>query len=729
MTEETFGTYRIEELLGRGGMGEVHRAYDTTHDRIVALKRLSPGYHDDEDYRARFRREARIVARLREPHVIPIHAYGEIDDRLYLDMRLVEGSDLSDLINGRTLEPARAVRIVEQVASALDAAHADGLVHRDVKPSNILVAAGDFVYLVDFGIARSSSPAATSLTASGSVVGTLDYMAPERFESGPVDGRADVYALACVLFACLAGRRPFTAEGTAAQIWAHMKEEPPKASPLNPAVPAALDGVIARGMAKSPDDRYATAGEFARAAAQALTGAAAAVGMAGLAGLAGPATPPGGQVVPGAAAVAGGQVGAGALGGQAGSGAAPGGQVEPGAGAARGGQAGAGPATPPGGQAVPGAAGVAGGQVGAGALGGQAGSGAAAAPGGAVPPGGHVGHAASPLPQSGHATPAASNPPAGPSGSAAPQTPPGGQFVHGAPAAHATPQTPPAGQPVPGGHATPPGGWQRAVAQGPLGSAQFPRPTTPQQGPPAFHTGPHPVHPQPYPPTRSGTTSRAKRVALVGGVVAVVAGIVATALIIGNRQNVLGSGTSTSTSASSTTTTTTTSSVPPTTTTTRTPQDDALLAALPEVFKTAVNSCLPVKPDNGPVAVVQCTKANGPDDNIYAKPAEAEFRLFADRAAQDAYFLGLVTSRGIPRRDDRGGCRPKVDAIHYALYYRNTSGALPGEFTTCFIADGNAQVWWVDSKTLTIGVLKRPGDINVLDKLDLWWNSMILTKY
>src|SRR5687768_3336560 len=271
MTEETFGPYRIEQLLGRGGMGEVHRAYDTVHDRVVALKRLSTGNHSEEEYRARFRREARIVARLREPHVIPIHAYGEIDGRLYLDMRLVEGSDLSDVIREGPVDPARAVRIVEQVASALDAAHADGLVHRDVKPSNILVTSGDFVYLVDFGIARSVSPSATGLTAAGTVVGTLDYMAPERFEGGPVDGRADVYALACVLFACLTGRRPFTADGTAAQIWAHLYVAPPKTSSLNPAVPAALDDVIAKGMAKKPADRYATAGAFARAAAQAAT--------------------------------------------------------------------------------------------------------------------------------------------------------------------------------------------------------------------------------------------------------------------------------------------------------------------------------------------------------------------------------------------------------------------------------------------------------------------------
>ena len=269
MTAETFGPYRIEALLGRGGMGEVHRAYDTAHDRVVALKRLSAQFNDDADYRARFRTESRIVARLREPHVIPIHAYGEIDGHLYLDMRLVEGQDLTDLIDS-PLEPRRAVRIVEQVASALDAAHADGLVHRDVKPSNILVAAGDFVYLVDFGIARSSSPTATHLTASGDVVGTLDYMAPERFKGGPVDGRVDVYALACVLFTSVTGRRPFGGDTTAAQIWAHMQEPPPHASHFNPDVPPALDEVIVKGMAKDPEQRYPTAGALAAAAAAAL---------------------------------------------------------------------------------------------------------------------------------------------------------------------------------------------------------------------------------------------------------------------------------------------------------------------------------------------------------------------------------------------------------------------------------------------------------------------------
>lgn len=518
MTEETFGPYRIEQLLGRGGMGEVHRAYDTVHDRFVALKRLSTGNHNDAEYRARFRREARIVARLREPHVIPIHAYGEIDGRLYLDMRLVEGTDLADVIREGAIEPARAVRIVEQVASALDAAHADGLVHRDVKPSNILVTAGDFVYLVDFGIARSVSPSATGLTAAGSVVGTLDYMAPERFEGGPVDGRADVYALACVLFACLSGRRPFTADGTAAQIWAHLYVAPPKTSSLNPAVPAAMDDVIAKGMAKKPADRYATVGALARAAAQALTSPA-----------------------------------------------------------------------------------------------------------------------VTPEPQ------------------------------REAPAA-------------------------------------------------ALHNETVPVHPEPPTVAQPGIESRVKQAALVGSTVAVLAGMVAISLYFGNGDRTRGSGTTTTTTTSATTTATT-----------RSPQVDALLAALPAVYRGA-DSCSPVTPDGGAIAAVRCGKPNSSSDPVGPPPAEAEFRLFGDRAAQDAFFQTLVTSRGIPRDDEAGRCRPKIDLVHYSFYRRvNSSGPLPGEFATCFLAGGNAQIWWVDTRTLAIGAVKRPGDVDTLDSLDIWWSEEVLS--
>ncbi|MEU4524186.1 protein kinase [Amycolatopsis sp. NPDC024027] len=268
---EQFGPYRIEGLLGRGGMGEVHRAYDTAHDRVVALKLLSEPFVTDEAFRARFRRESQIVARLREPHVIPIHAYGEIDGRLYLDMRLVEGRDLKELLADGPLDPARAAGIVTQVAGALDAAHADGLVHRDVKPSNVLVTSADFVYLVDFGIARSMTAEGTSITGTGNVIGTLDYMAPERFGDAPITGLVDVYALACVFFECLTGHRPFPAEGAAAQMGAHLTAPPPVLSRARPGLPPALDAVVARGMAKNPADRYPTAGAFADAVRAAVT--------------------------------------------------------------------------------------------------------------------------------------------------------------------------------------------------------------------------------------------------------------------------------------------------------------------------------------------------------------------------------------------------------------------------------------------------------------------------
>ncbi|GAB3136712.1 serine/threonine-protein kinase [Amycolatopsis stemonae] len=288
---EQFGPYRIEGLLGRGGMGEVHRAYDTAHDRVVALKLLSDPFVADEAFRARFRRESQIVARLREPHVIPIHAYGEIDGRLYLDMRLVEGRDLKELLEAGPLDPARAAGIVEQVAGALDAAHADGLVHRDVKPSNVLVTNADFVYLVDFGIARSMSGEGTSITGTGNVIGTLDYMAPERFGEAPITGLVDVYALACVFFECLTGHRPFAAEGAAAQMGAHLTAPPPAPSRERPGLPPALDAVVARGMAKNPADRYPTATAFAQAVRAAVSAPAAPIPTWQLT-TPGPVTPP-----------------------------------------------------------------------------------------------------------------------------------------------------------------------------------------------------------------------------------------------------------------------------------------------------------------------------------------------------------------------------------------------------------------------------------------------------
>jgi predicted Ser/Thr protein kinase len=266
-----FGPYRMDGLIARGGMGEVHRAYDTRHDRVVALKLLTDHTADEAEFRRRFKQEAHAAARLSEPHVIPIHAYGEIDGRLYLDMRLVEGNDLSKtLAKEDPLRPAEAVDVISQIAGALDAAHAEGLLHRDVKPSNVIVTARGFAYLVDFGIARSISTT-NDITGTGDTVGTLAYMAPERFGSDPVDHRVDVYALACMLFECLTGAKPFTAENTLAVMYMHLTHEPPKPSVARPGVPAAFDRVIAQGMAKDPAQRFASAGELASAARHALT--------------------------------------------------------------------------------------------------------------------------------------------------------------------------------------------------------------------------------------------------------------------------------------------------------------------------------------------------------------------------------------------------------------------------------------------------------------------------
>jgi serine/threonine-protein kinase len=272
---EQFGPYRIESMLGRGGMGEVYRAFDTEHDRVVALKVLSEALAADSGYRERFRREAHLAARLNEPHIVPIHRYGEIEGRLFLDMRLVPGRDVAAVLAEEgPMDPARAVSIISQTARALDSAHADGLVHRDVKPSNVLVTGtGDdeFVYLVDFGIARSTSDAqGPALTQTGAALGSFDYMAPERFLEKPIDRRVDVYALACVLFECLTGRRPFTGDGLATLMYAHLNTEAQAPSALRPGLPKKLDEVVGKGLAKDPDERYATCGELAAAARAAL---------------------------------------------------------------------------------------------------------------------------------------------------------------------------------------------------------------------------------------------------------------------------------------------------------------------------------------------------------------------------------------------------------------------------------------------------------------------------
>ncbi|OSC39866.1 serine/threonine protein kinase PknE [Mycobacterium decipiens] len=263
-----FGPYRLRRLVGRGGMGDVYEAEDTVRERIVALKLMSETLSSDPVFRTRMQREARTAGRLQEPHVVPIHDFGEIDGQLYVDMRLIDGVDLAAILGRRgPLAPPRAVAIVRQIGSALDAAHAAGVTHRDVKPENILVSTDDFAYLVDFGIASATTD--EKLTQLGNTVGTLYYMAPERFSESEATYRADIYALACVLYECLTGSPPYQGDQLSV-MGAHINQAIPRPSAVRPDIPVAFDAVIARGMAKNPEDRYASCGDLSAAGYAAL---------------------------------------------------------------------------------------------------------------------------------------------------------------------------------------------------------------------------------------------------------------------------------------------------------------------------------------------------------------------------------------------------------------------------------------------------------------------------
>ncbi|OBK27685.1 serine/threonine protein kinase [Mycobacterium asiaticum] len=266
-----FGPYQLVRLIGRGGMGEVYEAEDTRKNRVVALKLIGTQFSNNPVFRARMQREADTAGRLTEPHIVPIHDYGELDGQFYVEMRLIDGVSLRSMLTQfGPLTPARTVAIVRQIAAALDAAHASGITHRDVKPENILIAQNDFAYLVDFGIARAAHD--PNLTQSGMAVGTYSYMAPERFTGDEVTYRADIYALACVLGECLTGAPPYRADSVERLIASHLMEPVPRPSVLRPGrVPEALDQVIAKGMAKNPNERYMTAGDLAIAAHEALS--------------------------------------------------------------------------------------------------------------------------------------------------------------------------------------------------------------------------------------------------------------------------------------------------------------------------------------------------------------------------------------------------------------------------------------------------------------------------
>jgi hypothetical protein len=259
---------RIESVAGRGGMGVVYRAIDVDLERAVAVKVIAPAYADEAAFRRRFIAESRTAASLDHPNVIPIYRAGEEDGLLFQVMRFVDGRDLrAVLADGGPLEPERAIRILTQVAAALDAAHGSGLVHRDVKPANILLGSGDHVYLTDFGLSKRTG---TDDTRTAQLVGTVNYVAPEQIRGQDLTSRTDIYALGAVLFQMLTGRVPFPAESDEAKMWAHLSEPPPRASELRPELPRMLDDVVARAMAKDPEQRFVTAGDLAAVAATAL---------------------------------------------------------------------------------------------------------------------------------------------------------------------------------------------------------------------------------------------------------------------------------------------------------------------------------------------------------------------------------------------------------------------------------------------------------------------------
>ena len=254
---QTIAGYRLEEVIASGGMGVVYRATQLSLGRTVALKVLAPHLSSDPEFRERFRREAALQARFEHPNVVTVYEAGESDEGLFLALKLVEGTDLRRLIESGDLSPERALRLLAQIAAALDAAHEAGLVHRDVKPQNVLVDGRDHAYLADFGLTKSGDTGA--LTRTGTYVGSLDYVSPEQVRGEAVTGASDRYALAAVLYECLSGEVPFPRDTEAALLYAHVSEPPPRLSERRPELPAELDGVVLRGLAKEPAERYPTA--------------------------------------------------------------------------------------------------------------------------------------------------------------------------------------------------------------------------------------------------------------------------------------------------------------------------------------------------------------------------------------------------------------------------------------------------------------------------------------
>src|SRR3954449_12894475 len=261
--------YRIEGILGQGGMGVVYEATQLSLDRTVALKLLAANLGDDPAFRERFRREGLLQAATDHPNIVTVYEAGDTDQGLFLAMRLVRGPNLKDMILARELDAGRSLRILTPIADALDIAHNQGLIHRDIKPQNILVSGRDHAYLADFGLTKA--PGEKSLTKTGQFVGTLDYISPEQIRGKPASKQSDIYALAAVLYECLSGVVPYPKDSEAAVLYAHMSDEPPSVTEARPDLPGGLDDVIRKAMSKTPEERQQSASELMRDAEEAFS--------------------------------------------------------------------------------------------------------------------------------------------------------------------------------------------------------------------------------------------------------------------------------------------------------------------------------------------------------------------------------------------------------------------------------------------------------------------------
>jgi hypothetical protein len=269
------GGFRLDELIGEGGMGVVYKARQLDLDRVVALKLIQPGLSGDSDFRVRFQRESRLAAAIDHPNIVPVYGAGEEQGIYFISMRYVDGTDLGEYLHSRhsPLEPIAGAQLISQVASGLDAAHSAGLVHRDVKPANILLDSGLHPYLTDFGLTKQVTSQSLN-TKTGLWIGSINYSAPEQIEGGPVDARTDVYALGCVLFEVLTRRLPYTRDTDMALMYAKVHDQPVMPSVIDPTLPRELDEVIRCALARRPDDRYPSAGDLGRAALAAAQGVA-----------------------------------------------------------------------------------------------------------------------------------------------------------------------------------------------------------------------------------------------------------------------------------------------------------------------------------------------------------------------------------------------------------------------------------------------------------------------